>query len=222
MTTNSILDILHQAPYGAYAVDMTQTIVFWSRNAERILGHKAEQVIGRLCYEVLQNLPGEGSTPICMESCPSILLARNGRVPPVVRVMARCASNERKQIVLTPLVVPELLGGKTLLVHLFHEAIDDERARRVANAVEGVISEHPATPPLGAGRDPHRGDASALTELELEVLRLVALGCETGEIVEELHLSAHTVRNHIRNARQKLQARNKLGAVTAAQRRGLF
>ena len=90
-TTEGILDLLSAAPYGVYAVDISQTIVFWNRSAEQILGHKASQVIGRRCYEVLQNLPSEGSTPVCMEGCPSIRLARERRVPPVARVRARCA-----------------------------------------------------------------------------------------------------------------------------------
>ena len=82
-TTEGILDLLSTAPYGVYAMDMNQTIVFWNRSAEQILGHKASQVIGRRCYEVLQNLPSEGSTPVCMGGCPSIRLARERRVPPV-------------------------------------------------------------------------------------------------------------------------------------------
>ncbi len=61
MTNIGILDLLNQAPYGAYAVDMSQTILFWNPSAERILGFKANQMIGRRCYEVLRNLPEEGS-----------------------------------------------------------------------------------------------------------------------------------------------------------------
>ena len=96
-TTIGILDLLNQAPYGAYAVDMSQTILSWNPSAERILGFKADQVIGRRCYEVLRNLPEEGSTPICIENCPSIRLAREGRIPPVVHVRMLCASGRRMQ-----------------------------------------------------------------------------------------------------------------------------
>ena len=46
-TTEGILDLLSAAPSGVYAVDVNQTIVFWNRSAEQILGHKASQVIGR-------------------------------------------------------------------------------------------------------------------------------------------------------------------------------
>ena len=36
-----------EAPYGVYAVDMDQRIVFWNSAAERILGHERENVLGR-------------------------------------------------------------------------------------------------------------------------------------------------------------------------------
>ena len=54
------LNLLNGVPYGAYAVDLSQTIRFWNQGAERITGHKAGDVIGRPCYEVLQNCSTDG------------------------------------------------------------------------------------------------------------------------------------------------------------------
>ena len=90
--------MLNRAPYGAYAVDMSQVIVFWNRSAERIVGFKAGDAIGRRCYEVLQSLPEQGTVLVCMEGCPAIRLAREGRVPPVIQVRMRCASGRRKLV----------------------------------------------------------------------------------------------------------------------------
>jgi DNA-binding NarL/FixJ family response regulator len=70
----------------------------------------------------------------------------------------------------------------------------------------------PRPPTLGAD----------LTERELEVLRLLARGASTDEIVDELVISVHTVRNHIRNILTKLQARSRLEAVAVATRIGLI
>ena len=61
-----------------------------------------------------------------------------------------------------------------------------------------------------------------LTAREVEVLRLIALDNGTGEIADVLNLSPHTVRNYVRNAREKLRARSQLSAVLIAQRRGLL
>lgn len=60
-----------------------------------------------------------------------------------------------------------------------------------------------------------------LTEREFEVVRLLARGASTADMVRELTISIHTVRNHIRNVLGKLQARSRLEAVAIATRLGL-
>jgi DNA-binding NarL/FixJ family response regulator len=61
-------------------------------------------------------------------------------------------------------------------------------------------------------------DNEALTTRECEILQLCAAGRSPDEIAAELYLSTHTVRNHIRNAMNKLQAHSKLEAVVKAVR----
>lgn len=53
--------------------------------------------------------------------------------------------------------------------------------------------------------------AQVLTKREREVVTLIAMGLETDQIAEELHVSPETVRTHVRNAM------SKLGAHTRAQ-----
>ncbi len=67
--TSSMYGLLSKAPYGVYAVDMSQTILFWNRSAEWILGHTAEEAVGLRCYEVLQSLPESGTVPVCLQGC---------------------------------------------------------------------------------------------------------------------------------------------------------
>lgn len=61
-------------------------------------------------------------------------------------------------------------------------------------------------------------DADDLSDREAEVLQLSAHGKSPEDIASELFLSLHTVRNHIRNAMNKLQAHSKLEAVVKAAR----
>lgn len=61
-------------------------------------------------------------------------------------------------------------------------------------------------------------DSDDLSQRECEVLQLSAHGRSPEQIAEELFLSLHTVRNHIRNAMNKLQAHSKLEAVVKAAR----
>ncbi|MFA9444910.1 response regulator [Egicoccus sp. AB-alg6-2] len=60
-----------------------------------------------------------------------------------------------------------------------------------------------------------------LSARELEVLTLLTQGASTREMAEQLYLSLHTVRNHVRNLTTKLGARSRLEAVAIANREGL-
>lgn len=57
-----------------------------------------------------------------------------------------------------------------------------------------------------------------LTDREVEVLQLTADGMYPEEVAKQLHLSAHTVKNHLRHAMTKLDAHTKLEAVVKAVR----
>lgn len=62
--------------------------------------------------------------------------------------------------------------------------------------------------------------AGALSTREREVLRWVAAGRRQAEIAATLGLSARTVENHLRRARQRLGVATTAQAVRAASRRG--
>lgn len=68
--------------------------------------------------------------------------------------------------------------------------------------------------------DTSRGE-EALTERELSVLRLVAIGASNQEIADKLMISINTVKTHIRNILDKLQLENRTQAATYAMNRGL-
>ena len=116
------LELLDGVPYGAYAVNLAQTIRLWNQSAERITGHRAQDVIGRRCYEVVQNCPADEKEPWCRDGCPSLQAIRENLMPQAYEVTMLCASGQRKTVSLTPVVVPEPLVRETLLVYLFHEA----------------------------------------------------------------------------------------------------
>lgn len=99
------LVLLDNSPYGAYAVDLTQTIRYWNRSAERITGHKAENVIGRSCSQVLQNCSKDGEVPMGRDGCPALQAIRENRIPRVYEVTMLCASGQRKTVSLMPLAV---------------------------------------------------------------------------------------------------------------------
>ncbi len=221
VTADSLFSVLATAPCGAYAVSIDQTIVFWNRAAERILGHSAEEVLGRRCYQVVAGTTASGLTPECLGGCPSIRYLRAGLVPAPVRLRVLCSSGERKWVTVTPMVIASVQGNAPLIVHLFDDSAEyvDAASESVRDALASgganIISDSPDAAEVPA-------EAPALSRRELEVLRLVARGWETSRIATELGISRHTVRNHIRNLRQRLNASTKLDAVMKGLRLGIL
>ena len=60
-----------------------------------------------------------------------------------------------------------------------------------------------------------------LSERELEVLRLIAIGKDNAEIARDLFISPNTVKNHISNILLKLQIENRIQAAVYAVRSGI-
>ncbi len=223
MSTAGIVALLAAADFGVYAMSLDQRIVFWNQGAERILGYAANEVVGRHCYEVVAGVAPGGLTPACAHGCPSMRSLQDGRVPGAGRMEMLCASGERKAVSVTPMVVSGVVGDAPLLVHLFEDreeragsdaALDEVRKEFSQSGVD-IVSDQPLAIPAS-------GASTALTGRELEVLHLVALGRGTADIAAELGISQHTVRNHVRHFRSKLNASTKLEAVITALRQGIL
>ena len=63
---------------------------------------------------------------------------------------------------------------------------------------------------------------NGLAAREVEVLRLVADGCDTSEIARRLAYSERTVKNVLHDVTTRLQLRNRSHAVAYAVREGLI
>ena len=72
-----------------------------------------------------------------------------------------------------------------------------------------------------AQQQPRESAPDALTDREIEVLRLVAQGLGNKEIAAELDLSEHTVKTHLRHILDKLHLRSRAHAAAYAVQAGL-
>jgi DNA-binding CsgD family transcriptional regulator len=63
--------------------------------------------------------------------------------------------------------------------------------------------------------------ATTLTPRKLQVLKLLANGCSTDSIAQELHISRETVRNHVRDLLRELGVHSRLQAVVRAHELGI-
>ncbi|MEU1342058.1 response regulator [Streptomyces sp. NPDC090075] len=80
------------------------------------------------------------------------------------------------------------------------------------------LTEQPAPAPTPVPvREPH---TEALTDRELDVVRLVAVGRTNAEIAAELYVSLSTVKTHLSSVQLKLSARNRVEIAAWAWRNG--
>lgn len=62
--------MLNNVYEGVYFVDKTRKITFWNSGAERITGFKADEILGKYCYENILNHMDENGRQLCMNGCP--------------------------------------------------------------------------------------------------------------------------------------------------------
>lgn len=99
-----------------------------------------------------------------------------------------------------------------------------EVARAVRHAAQGEVVVSPVLlarllPQLNR---PRRGAGADLSPRELDVLERLATGATNRAIADDLFLSVNTVRNHVQQILQKLNAHSKLEAVATAVREGII
>jgi pimeloyl-ACP methyl ester carboxylesterase/DNA-binding CsgD family transcriptional regulator len=98
--------------------------------------------------------------------------------------------------------------------HLIWVGDQDAILREVAQFVEAL---EPSRPRQAANADGH-----ALTEREMEVLRLVAAGWTNKQIAGALYISPKTAGAHVSSVLAKLGVERRAGLATAAHRLGLL
>ncbi len=98
----------------------------------------------------------------------------------------------------------------------------DAEVALVGSAREAdVVVGDQALPAIATGNGTAVADGTALTDRELSVLRLVALGMGNKEIAAELGISRHTVKYHLAAVLTKLGVHSRTEAVALALRRGM-
>ncbi|WP_263357078.1 response regulator transcription factor [Acidicapsa ligni] len=92
----------------------------------------------------------------------------------------------------------------------------------IVQAVEMVHANKRCIPPGIAQRLFETMGREELSQRELEVLTLVAMGLTNKQIAERLFISDKTARNHVASCLVKLEANDRTEAATTAIRRGLI
>jgi len=122
--------------------------------------------------------------------------------------------------------------AKTFREALSHGAhgyvLDDASREDIRLAVRRVAAGRSHIDPAVSGYLMHSAHATkdveenAVTEREIEVLRLAAQGMTNTAIADQLSITPETVKTHLSRAFERLGARDRANAVAICMRRGLF
>jgi two-component system response regulator NreC len=108
------------------------------------------------------------------------------------------------------------------MAYVLKEAADDELVTAVRRAAAGETYLNPQLGARMAAEPPApTGPPDDLTEREVEVLRMIALGHTNAEIAERLYLSIRTVESHRAHIQQKLRRSSRADLVRYALDHGL-
>lgn len=102
--------------------------------------------------------------------------------------------------------------------YILKSAMRDELLRAIREVRDGKTYLDPAVAPRLAERLTHR----SLTSREIEVLKMVAKGMGNKEIAADLKIAEVTVKLHVSHLLEKLNAKDRTEAATAALKRGIL
>jgi DNA-binding CsgD family transcriptional regulator len=194
-------------------------VTFWNRGAERLLGRSADEVLGKVCFEIVGGRDVYGNR-FCYEKCPLFATIRKGEPTSAFDLVVQ-PNGEQRTLSITTLQIKGSRPELFTLVHILRPVDEVRRvARMLADLGAGAVT-------VGGDGCAHHGTVEApahaappLTAREGEILRCVATGLQNKEIALRLNISLATVRNHIHNILEKLGVHSKLEAVSLAFRSG--
>jgi two-component system, NarL family, response regulator NreC len=136
------------------------------------------------------------------------------------------AGDGTRVVVLTMQEDPEFARqalGSGAAGYVLKEAADDELVEAVRRAAAGDTYLNPRLGAALAAAPPKpAGPPDDLTEREVEILKLIALGHTNVEIGEQLYLSVRTVESHRAHIQQKLRRSSRAELVRYALDHGLL
>lgn len=217
---DGILAILSRTADGVYAVDQAQRILFWNAAAERLLGYRADEVIGRLCHDIFNGEPRPGCLE-CGANCPVMIAAKQREPVPTYNLLSRTKDGNTVLLNVSVIVPPDDISPFTT-IHLFRDATHQLRYETYVEQILCAAARLP-TPQATLTRSTAAAPLMnvPLSAREKEVLYLLVQGKAARAIADTLCISYATVRNHLQTILRKLDVHSQREAVKLALERHL-
>ncbi len=134
-------------------------------------------------------------------------------------ISIRAEFRHARVVVLTT-AVGDIQAGRAFQAGAVGFLLKDTLRSELTNTIRLIHSGGRRIPPDVAQQIAEHSGEDALSERELQVLRGVARGRSNKIIADELAISEHTVKNHLKSILSKLNADDRTHAVTIALKRG--
>jgi PAS domain S-box-containing protein len=137
--------ILNSIADGVYATDTHRVVLSWNPAAERILGYKAEEVIGRSCADFIRHQDEQGKV-LCEEGCPIREAIASLQPTPIKQVYGRAADG--RMVPLDVIVAPlrDAQGNLSGAVEVFRDVSLQREVERAKSDFVSVVSHELRTP----------------------------------------------------------------------------
>jgi DNA-binding CsgD family transcriptional regulator len=201
-------------------MDRNDRIVYWNDGAEKILGWRPEEVLGKACFDVLAGRDVFGNV-YCSHDCGVVKTAEEGEDPRPFLLDVRKKGTGTVKIVVRTIALPETGPRFSCLMH-FIEA-EGESAEPILKSLRESMKDPADADAARPGPVPVPEapiSVSPLTAREREIVLLLSNGYAALNIAAKLNLSHATVRNHIQNVLRKLDVHSQVEAVALSFRRG--
>lgn len=203
----------------ALAVDLNGKILWWSATAERLLGYRTSEAVGKSCGPLLAGRDAAGCA-VCGEDCHVLQMARKGEPTRNYDLEVRTARGRWLWVNVSTILVPA--NGSPAVLHLMRDIHQRKATELLTRRIVTDLGKLARVRAGWGGRQAAPAPGPDCTPRERRILALLSQSRSTEQIATELKISPATVRNHIRNILHKTRAHTRLEAVLHAIRNGII
>jgi PAS domain S-box-containing protein len=217
MLESELFTLLEGTTDAAFSVTEEGEILSWNKSAEKLFGYPRTAAIHKTCYEILEGM-GPLGTRVCHEHCSVAECAGGNTEIPNFDMSVKARSGKRLWINMSTVVFDNQRTGRRLLIHLAHDISEQKKSEKLTHKVLELSKQLTSMGEASVHAEP----IPALSEQEINILRMFAEGKESDEVERILGISPQTLRNHLHHINQKLRTHNRLEAVMNAIQRKLI
>ena len=124
-----IFDLISNPADAVTAVDAEGRIVFWNEAAAALFGFEAQEVLGRLCSEVIAGRDESGRL-VCNVHCRSRMKALRHELVPAHDLLVRTKAGEQRWVSASTVVVHSEWRDLFVLVHLYRDITREKEVQQ--------------------------------------------------------------------------------------------